>query len=145
MLGEQKVGGILCEARWQGEMLGWVAVGVGLNVQNRVPPELGQLATSLGQQVEAVTPESLVDPIVSQLRCIGPAGGTLSPGELAELRERDWLRGRILRQPLAGRAVGISSDGALLIRRADGSTVPVRSGSVELADAFPTPNFDPCS
>jgi BirA family biotin operon repressor/biotin-[acetyl-CoA-carboxylase] ligase len=145
MLGEQKVGGILCEARWQGEVLGWVAVGVGLNVQNRVPAELDELATSLGRQLESVTPESLVDPIISQLRWIAPAGRMLSPNELAELRDRDWLRGRILREPIAGQAVGISSEGALLIGRPDGSIVPLRSGTVELADARPTHNFDPCS
>ena len=33
----RKLGGILCEARWQGAALGWIAVGVGLNVRNPVP------------------------------------------------------------------------------------------------------------
>jgi BirA family biotin operon repressor/biotin-[acetyl-CoA-carboxylase] ligase len=145
MVGEQKVGGILCEARWQGEVLGWAAVGIGLNVQNPVPPELEELATSLGQQVERITPESLVDPVINQLRRISQARGMLSTSDVAELRERDWLRGRALRQPIAGQAVGISSEGALLIRRPDGRTVPLRSGTVELADALPTRNFDPCS
>jgi BirA family biotin operon repressor/biotin-[acetyl-CoA-carboxylase] ligase len=47
MIGEKKVGGILCEARWQGHSLGWVAVGVGLNVQNVPPQELSDVATSI--------------------------------------------------------------------------------------------------
>ncbi len=144
MIGEKKVGGILCEARWQGEVLGWVVVGLGLNVQNPVPAELEDVATSLEQHGQAITPEALVDPIVSRLRLLAPGTGTLSSAELAELQTRDWLRGRLLRQPIAGQAAGISQDGALLVQRSDGSTVPLRTGTVELADALPRRNFDPC-
>src|SRR4051794_10686215 len=31
MVSDRKLGGILCEARWQGESLAWVAAGLGLN------------------------------------------------------------------------------------------------------------------
>ncbi len=144
MIGEQKVGGILCEARWHGDALGWVVVGLGLNVRNPVPPELEEGATSLGQQVQGLTPESLVEPIVSQLRSLAPGIGTLSASELAELRKRDWLYGRLLRQPVAGQAAGISAEGALLVRSPDGRTVPLRTGTVELAETLPRRNFDPC-
>ncbi len=59
MLNGRKLGGILCEARWQGEALGWIAVGVGLNVRNPVPGELRETAVSLMElepdiQLEAV-------------------------------------------------------------------------------------------
>jgi BirA family transcriptional regulator, biotin operon repressor / biotin---[acetyl-CoA-carboxylase] ligase len=136
MIGEQKVGGILCEARWHGDALGWVVVGVGLNVQNRVPAELEDQATSLSRDVQGITPESLVEPVVSRLRSLGPAAGMLSPEELMELRTRDWLLGRLLRQPVAGRAAGISAEGSLLVELPDGGIVPLRSGTVELADAL---------
>jgi BirA family transcriptional regulator, biotin operon repressor / biotin---[acetyl-CoA-carboxylase] ligase len=136
MIGEHKVGGILCEARWQGNALAWVVVGLGLNVQNPVPAELGAMATSLGGQVQGITPESLVEPVVSRLRSLSSATGLLSPDELAELGERDWLRGRLLRHPIPGHAAGISAEGALLVLRSDGSTVPLRSGTIELADAL---------
>lgn len=144
MLGEQKVGGILCEARWHGDVLGWVTVGLGLNVRNRVPAELEEVATSLQRQVKGITPESLIGPIVTQLRSLAPAVGTFSPAELAELQQRDWLRGRVLRQPIAGRATGISAEGALLVQCPDGNTVPLRAGTVELAEAPSRRNFDPC-
>jgi len=144
MLGDRKVGGILCEARWHGEVLGWITVGLGLNVRNRVPAELEEIATSLQGQVQGITPESLIEPIVSQLRSLAPAVGTLSPAELAELRQRDWLWGRVVRQPIAGRATGISAEGALLVQCPDGSTVPLRAGTVELAETPSTRNFDPC-
>ena len=38
----RKTGGILCEARWQGTVLGWIAVGLGLNVSNPLPEDLGE-------------------------------------------------------------------------------------------------------
>jgi len=135
MIGEHKVGGILCEARWHGDALGWAVVGVGLNVRNRIPAELDDVATSLDRYVQGITPESLVEPVADRLRSLSPNAGLLSPEELAELRKRDWLRGRLLRQPVAGRASGISAEGALLVELPDGSTVPLRSGTVELADA----------
>lgn len=144
MIGEQKVGGILCEARWQGDVLGWVVVGLGLNVRNPVPAELVVAATNLERQGRDITPESLVEPIVSQLRSLAPDAGTLSTGELADLRQRDWLRGRLLRHPIAGQATGISAEGALLVQCSDGSTAPLRTGTVELAEATPRRNFDPC-
>ena len=136
MIGEQKVGGILCEARWHGDALGWVVVGLGLNVRNRVSAELEDVATSVGRHAPGITPESLVEPVISRLRSLGSAAGLLSPDEHAELQKRDWLRGRLLRQPIPGHATGISAEGALLVQRPDASTVPLRSGTVELADAL---------
>ncbi len=41
MLDDRKVGGILCEARWQGDALGWVAVGLGTQ---REEPDPGGVA-----------------------------------------------------------------------------------------------------
>jgi BirA family transcriptional regulator, biotin operon repressor / biotin---[acetyl-CoA-carboxylase] ligase len=40
ILDRRKLGGILCEARWQGGVLAWVAVGIGVNVQNPIPRAL---------------------------------------------------------------------------------------------------------
>src|SRR5262245_17469457 len=49
ILRDRKLGGILCEARWQGESLAWVAAGLGLNVTNSIPDELRHTATALGE------------------------------------------------------------------------------------------------
>ena len=59
MLYGRKLGGVLCEARWQGESLGWVVVGVGLNIKNYVPHELEGGAVSLAA--------SGIDPDLSEL------------------------------------------------------------------------------
>jgi BirA family transcriptional regulator, biotin operon repressor / biotin---[acetyl-CoA-carboxylase] ligase len=55
MLLDRKLGGVLCEARWQGA-LGWVAVGIGVNVANAIPEGLAGIAVSLDSIVRDVTP-----------------------------------------------------------------------------------------
>jgi BirA family biotin operon repressor/biotin-[acetyl-CoA-carboxylase] ligase len=133
MLGERKVGGILCEARWQGGTLGWVAVGIGLNVRNHIPTELRRHAVSLNQERAEITIEDIVGPIVTALRRVDLRAERLSAVELSQFARRDWLSGREIRAPLSGTVVGLSDDGALLVRTAAGSATPLRSGSVELA------------
>jgi hypothetical protein len=64
---------------------------------------------------------------------VGEAVGPLSDAELGALAERDWLLGRLLASPEEGRAEGIQPDGALRIRRDDGSIVLVRAAPVDMA------------
>ncbi|OLB18288.1 MAG: biotin--[acetyl-CoA-carboxylase] ligase [Gemmatimonadetes bacterium 13_2_20CM_69_8] len=103
LLDDRKIAGILCEGRWQGDRLQWLAVGVGVNVCNTVPAAVGR-----------------------------PAMPALSERECAAFAARDWLRGRQLRSPAAGRAGGLRPDGALLVDLGAG-TIGVREGHVELA------------
>jgi BirA family biotin operon repressor/biotin-[acetyl-CoA-carboxylase] ligase len=132
MLGERKVGGILCEARWQGNALGWVTVGVGLNVRNAVPEELADVATALAFEQPAITVDKVAPPIVDALRRLDLGADRLLDEELQRFGRRDWLSGRAIRAPVAGRAAGVRDDGALLVHSIEGE-VPLRSGSVELA------------
>jgi BirA family biotin operon repressor/biotin-[acetyl-CoA-carboxylase] ligase len=133
MLGDRKVGGILCEARWQGESLGWIVAGLGLNVTNPIPGELRETATALREVAPEVTVEMILPPVLDRLRRPVSERDHLDPVEGARLEARDWLRGRVLREPVAGRAEGIGPDGSLLVRSADGLT-PVRAGHVVLAE-----------
>jgi BirA family biotin operon repressor/biotin-[acetyl-CoA-carboxylase] ligase len=133
MLDDRKVGGVLCEARWQGDSLGWIAVGVGMNVRNRVPEDLDSVAISLADEQPAITPEIIAPPVLEGLRQLDLGAGHLSGPELKQFARRDWLRGRELLQPVAGTAAGLGEDGALLVRTSLGSEVPIRSGPVQLA------------
>jgi BirA family biotin operon repressor/biotin-[acetyl-CoA-carboxylase] ligase len=135
MLGERKVGGLLCEARWQGHAVGWVAVGIGLNVRNQVPAEVSESATWLAREQPALTPDTVSEPLIAALRELDLSPVLLTVAELDRFARRDWLRGRQLRAPAVGTASGITPDGALLVRRKDGTCVSVRSGSIELATA----------
>jgi BirA family biotin operon repressor/biotin-[acetyl-CoA-carboxylase] ligase len=134
MLADRKAGGILCEARWQGESLGWIVAGLGLNVANAIPEQLRGAAVSLREIVPDLEMETILREVVHRLRRPVAEGERLEPDEWRRLDARDWLRGRMLRAPVAGRAEGIDTDGALLVRSGDAVT-PVRAGRVELAAA----------
>jgi BirA family biotin operon repressor/biotin-[acetyl-CoA-carboxylase] ligase len=129
MLGERKVGGVLCEARWQGGSLGWVAVGVGINVTNPIPPELETSAIALSSFSSTITVEHLAPAVIAALREL-PRAGHLSAGELAGIQGRDWLNGRVMVEPVPGIARGISREGALLVEQKDGRMVQARAGHV---------------
>ena len=133
MLDDRKVGGVLCEARWQGDALGWVAVGVGMNVRNRIPDDLSAVAVSLSDLSPTITVEEIAEPVLAALRELDLATGRLSTAELSRFARRDWLRGRMIREPVVGKVAGVGDDGALLVRAASGSEVSLRSGTVELA------------
>ena len=139
MLSGRKVGGVLCEARWQGEALGWVAVGLGMNVRNRIPEELAGDAVSLSELVPGITLEEVAAPILTGMRTLDLSVGRLSPAELTRFLGRDWLRGRKIREPVVGEVTGLGPDGSLLVRTASGSNVALRSGTVELAAVSSSP------
>jgi BirA family biotin operon repressor/biotin-[acetyl-CoA-carboxylase] ligase len=133
MLEGRKLGGVLCEARWQGESLGWVAVGVGMNVSNRIPDQLGSVAGSLCELTPGISVEEIAHPVLSALRVLDLGTGRLSAEELSRFARRDWLRGQTIREPVVGKVTGVGEDGTLRVRTASGSDVALRSGTVELA------------
>ena len=134
LLGDRKLAGILCEGRWHGEALHWLAVGVGVNVCNPIPAAVAPRAVSLAEWLPAVRRLDLLDRLVPALAGGSVASGeaALSERECAAFAERDWLSGRQLRSPAAGRARGLRPDGALLVDLG-AATVAVREGHVELA------------
>jgi len=62
LLGTGKLGGILAEARWQGDQLAWVVVGVGLNVRNEVPAHTNPPAARLLDAGVMLPPVELAEP-----------------------------------------------------------------------------------
>jgi BirA family transcriptional regulator, biotin operon repressor / biotin---[acetyl-CoA-carboxylase] ligase len=132
LLDDRKLAGILCEGRWQGERLQWLAVGVGVNVRNAVPAALESRAIALAERLPAVRRSDVLDRLVPALVRSAALDPALSDEECAAFAERDWLRGRQLRSPAAGRAGGLRPDGALLVDLG-AATIAVREGHVELA------------
>ena len=133
MLGDRKVGGILCEARWQGDALGWIVIGLGLNVTNELPEELRDVADTLGPTLPGRSAAELAEPLADVIRKIDARSSTLGPDEVERFSELDWTYGRVVHHPVAGIADGIDPDGALLVRLPDGPRVAVKVGLVELA------------
>ena len=130
MLHERKLGGILCEARWQGGAVGWVAVGIGLNLRNEIPIELAELAISLRDIVTAPGPRMLAPQVAEAIVHASRSKGVLSVAELTAFRGRDWLEGREIVEPAAGRASGITARGELQVTDARGLISLHRSGTV---------------
>lgn len=133
MLNGRKLGGILCEARWQGSDLGWIAVGVGLNVRNPAASELRGSAIALAGVRPEITENELLEPVVEALRTLDLRAQRLSSLELEAFAARSWLDGREISEPLAGVVTGLGEDGTLRVRTVEGSQVSLRHGSVELA------------
>lgn len=134
LIGGRKAAGILCEARWQGGELGWIAVGIGLNVSNVLPEEVAASATRVRDYCSDAIPESILPTMLEALSAVPGKPSALTPQELAAFGERDWLRGKLLTEPIAGIALGITPEGALRVALPGGQTVEVRSGSVVLAE-----------
>ena len=132
LLEGRKVAGILSEGRWQGETLQWLAVGVGMNVANEIPPELAGRAIALNELLPEVRRIDILDRLVPALVPLTTHHSPLTESECTAFARRDWLRGRQLRAPISGRAAGIRPDGALLVDTGAGTTM-VREGHVELS------------
>lgn len=132
LVDNRKVAGILCESRWQGDALQWLGVGIGINVANEVPVELTDRAVSLREWNPNIRRLDVLDQLVPALTRLTTHDARLSEFECTAYARRDWLRGRQIRAPLAGRAAGIRPDGALLVDTGAGTTM-VRDGHVELS------------
>jgi BirA family biotin operon repressor/biotin-[acetyl-CoA-carboxylase] ligase len=140
MVLDRKIAGILCESAR--ERSGVVA-GVGINVLQGMedfPDHLRGRAGSL-KSVLGVEPGRgrLVGEFLRILRDGGALdSGSLSSDEKGAWELRDWLRERRIRvagavsDPVAGWGAGVTDDGALRVRGADGGVLEVRSGSVEV-------------
>lgn len=134
LLSGKKVAGILAEARWQGNALGWVVVGIGMNVSNTLPVSVADTATRLHDHGIGRSAESLAPEIARCVARAGMNGAPLSEAELRRFAARDWLKGRRILLPDAGVSEGISAGGRLRIRRATGEVAEVL-GSVMLDGA----------
>ena len=127
---DRKVGGLLAEARWQGDRLQWVAIGLGLNVRNPIPEELAGRATSLGAYCSETTVEALAEPIARALASVDLDAPELSIEELSAYATRDWLLDRPVTAPVEGTGAGVGRDGRLTVQDPAGRLHRVALGDV---------------
>lgn len=133
ILDDRKLAGVLCEARWRGERIGWVTVGVGINVRNPIPAEVRDTAARLVDHDPEMVPDALAEPVRGAIAGVDLASGDFTSEELAEFGRRNWLRGRRLLEPLSGVAGDVLADGTLQVRGEDGNVRAARGGTVVLA------------
>ena len=127
---DRKVGGLLAEARGQGDQLQWVAIGLGLNVANTLPVELADRAAALNEFCSETTVEALAEPIARALATVDLSAHRLSPEELSKLRARDWLLDRGVASPVAGTGAGIDEQGRLMVLDAGGQLQAISIGDI---------------
>ena len=131
VMGDKKVGGVLCEARTAPGGATWVGLGIGLNVHGPLAPEVASRAATLDHMDPKVTRLAVLEELVPRLHQLG-GGPVLTPAEQAAYRRYDWLAGRDVVGPVAGRVVGVDVDGALLVESARGRE-RVLAGTVAVA------------
>lgn len=128
LLGDGKVAGILVEARPQER---WAVLGIGLNVAvplDRLPAEVRGRAATLGRP-----PVEVERALTDVLDVLGRALAGPLDEVLAELRERDALRGQTVSWTGGtGVAAGIDPEGRLLVRTG-AETVALDAGEIHLA------------
>jgi BirA family biotin operon repressor/biotin-[acetyl-CoA-carboxylase] ligase len=122
---DAKLAGVLVEARWRGDRLDWVAIGLGVNMD----PPPGQSGAAILEP--GTLRASVIRELLPELRAASAMTGQLTPDEMDEYATRDLTRGRTCTEPVRGRVMGIAPSGELLVELAD-STVLVRSGSLVL-------------
>ncbi len=118
MVRGRKAGGVLCEARWQGDRLGWIAVGIGVNVRGPVAPGLRETAIALKAAESSLTRLRLLEALAPRLW--DAAAPALLDRAERELFLRLRWQGESAHDPDAA-AAGVDEDGALLVPAAGGA------------------------
>jgi BirA family biotin operon repressor/biotin-[acetyl-CoA-carboxylase] ligase len=131
LLDGRKVAGILAEGRPQE---GWVVLGIGVNVAvvlDDLPPEVRDLATSLG-----APPADVERALALLLAALDRWLATAEPDAIDAYRARDALAGReIAWSDGRGTALGIADDGRLRVRDDQGAERLLDAGEVHLGTA----------
>jgi len=139
LLSGHKVAGILTELGVEGQVLQYVVVGIGLNVNLDVAvmPETMVPATSLMAEVGA--PVSRLALLCRMLEAMEGRYRALAEGWLPHDEWRShlatlgtWVRVHTGSSVIDGEAIDVDIDGALVVRRADGVEQHVLAGDVTL-------------
>jgi BirA family biotin operon repressor/biotin-[acetyl-CoA-carboxylase] ligase len=141
LIGGKKVAGVLVETTQnaEGTLVALVGVGVNVNLEAAAYPEISDIATSLRDVLGfAVAREELLAAFCNHFEALYEAasGGSFEPFEtwkrrLINLGQPVVANGSVER--IAGVAVDVSADGALIIERPDGRRVTVEAGDVTLS------------
>ena len=132
-----KLSGILIDAQGTGdELVVMPGIGINVNTDFRARDDLRDIATSIRSSLgKEVSRERLLASVCNNLeRLLSVAGIDIA----AEYRESSLVLGRTVivsprsGPPFEGLAEEIRTDGELLIRKADGTTVPVQAADVSL-------------
>jgi BirA family biotin operon repressor/biotin-[acetyl-CoA-carboxylase] ligase len=146
--GGRKLCGILCEMESEPDFTHFVVAGFGLNVNlDPVPEELQGIATSIAIETgRNFSRARLLAAVLNRFERLYREWCDLDDLAflLPILEAHAWLKGRELKieqfnRVLTGTEAGLSPQGHLLLRTADGSITPVTSGEAHLLPFNPEP------
>ncbi|MCX7912423.1 MAG: biotin--[acetyl-CoA-carboxylase] ligase [Dehalococcoidales bacterium] len=140
IVGGKKVGGILIENGWDGGVLRFSIVGIGINVDMEVAayPEIAEIAASLrsgGRDMRAELIRQLLaefDRLYLMLPAEGHAIFEAWRGRLTTLGKAVTVVSGD--QAIEGTAEAVDESGALRVRKPDGSSITVLAGDVSLRE-----------
>jgi BirA family biotin operon repressor/biotin-[acetyl-CoA-carboxylase] ligase len=134
LVDDRKVAGILAEAQLSDARASWIVVGIGINVRTaEFPAEIATRATSLALAGASNLDRgalfvALATALSARIEMLCAHGARPI---IEDLAARDALRGRpITIDGAPATALGIAEDGALRIRRPDGSETTILAGEV---------------
>lgn len=147
LIGPRKLGGILVEAKTEGDRVTFAVVGIGINVhQTEFDPKLSTAGTSLALETKRfVTRQALLVELL--LRLAEETQGLLDPVAAESIPARleaasTWVRGRRVEvhgpQACIGVTEGLDAHGFLLVRTAAG-LVTVQTGGIRAATNMSEP------
>jgi BirA family biotin operon repressor/biotin-[acetyl-CoA-carboxylase] ligase len=139
LLNGKKISGILTESALRGQSVDWAVIGIGINVNfdPKAYPEIADIATSLSVELgKEVSQLKVLLHLLSELEFFYLA---LRRGEPIYQQWRDKLEtlGRVVQVKTGtdiekGYAESVDEDGALILRRSDGSLARIVAGEVTL-------------
>jgi BirA family biotin operon repressor/biotin-[acetyl-CoA-carboxylase] ligase len=135
----KKISGILTESALRGQSVDWAVIGIGINVNfdPKAYPEIADIATSLSVELgKKVSELEVLLHLLNELEFFYLA---LRRGEPIYQQWRDKLEtlGKVVQVKTGsdlekGYAESVDEDGALLLRRSDGSLARIVAGEVTL-------------
>lgn len=137
LLGDKKMGGILCESVQAGDTIKGIAVGIGINVYPmQWPAEVARKAAALADAVKDMPPRAGI--LAAILDGLEDWYGIYKQGRYDDILGR-WseaapmsLGQRVRWGTLEGITRGVTSQGALRLETPDGGSREVLAGDVEL-------------
>ncbi len=138
MFNEKKLGGILTDLHLKGDQIDYLVLGIGVNVNMaRFPALISKTATSLKKELKHdLHRESLCIAILEKIEADLELFYQKGPGTvLSEWEKLSSTLGKIItvRQPgqtLTGKAIGLDSNGGLIIETENGAKVTIMTGDV---------------
>ncbi|MBB6452229.1 BirA family biotin operon repressor/biotin-[acetyl-CoA-carboxylase] ligase [Salirhabdus euzebyi] len=137
----KKVAGILTEMQAEQDLIQYVIIGIGLNVNQtaeEIPEDLQEIATSLQIETEQTwVREGLIQNLLKEIESVyeeyvqNGFGSIKKRWELAAYKMGDWIKVKAMRKEWDAKLIGIQNDGALIVEDTDKARKVLYSAEID--------------